>query len=185
MIYSQNKLTCPSARQKLSPHLATYVKCMAKNMPYGLQGGHAIHGIFQLEYVRSFARILCINRNKDNYPWYNPFTLPAAAPWLLSGSASVAAANCSRLQPEDQESQPRNSGHPHAAPKYVCMYTHVLYNCMYTHKPIYIQYSMQTKCPKIHWPDFCSDTPRVHSWHLIAQSSSVPTVPNHHLWKHS
>ena len=73
-----------------------------KNMPMGSKWGIYIHGICQLSQIfrPNFANI---NRNKDN-PWYNPFTqLPAAAPWLLSGNASVAAANCSRLQPEDQE----------------------------------------------------------------------------------
>jgi len=52
MIYSQNKLTCPSAaRQKLSPHLGLYVKCMTKTCPMGSKWGKKIHGICQLSQI--------------------------------------------------------------------------------------------------------------------------------------
>lgn len=133
MIYSQNKLTCPSAaRQKLSPHLGLYVKCMTKTCPMGSKWGKKIHGICQRSQIfrPNFAKI---NRNKDNYPWYNPFTqLPAAAPWLLSGNASVAAANCSRLQPEDfsKWDSPAIVATPMHVKICVYVYIHVLYKCM-------------------------------------------------------
>ena len=73
--------------------------------------------------------------------------LPAAAPWLLSGSASVAAANCSRLQPEDHSKW--DSPAIVATPMHVkiCVYVYTCIVKMYVNicKPIYVQYSVQTK----------------------------------------
>ena len=107
MIYSQNKLTCPSAaRQKLSPHLGIYVIdehapwapsgacnpwdmstisdlspefCIPKDPDMSWEGISPVillwgwdwdHQTYSRE---GYGSLGYINRNKDNYPWYNPW----------------------------------------------------------------------------------------------------------------
>ena len=132
------------------------------NMPMSSKSGMQSIGYFY--HLRSFARILQINK-QGHLPVIQPVHTYFQPPHhgfsqvvqvLLLQIVQDFSLKIQHLRKESQ----RCNSHP-CMSKYTCVCTYIYIYVQYCinvclHTNSSCSYSMQRKCLKIHWPDFCS-----------------------------